>query len=282
MTAAWPKNMPRSLDYPNVGIDAVLEGAAHDYPDRLAYEHGDQSITYRALLDQARRVAGGLRARGIASGDVIAFHMPNSLSFTVVYYGTMLAGAAVAALNPAQPIAALRRQLESVAPKAIVTSESCATIAVEAAPASVEFLVGVPGDGELPAGVTPLSDLLAAEPLADVHIDPDQVAHLQMTGGTTGVSKAVLRGHRGGARRRPGPVGVRCDTGGGAGPGVGGADPAALAAGSPSRTGSDPATATGDAFESVVGLLYAVGFQFPSEQVVPVLPGDQRRRPRGH
>ncbi|HEY5857411.1 MAG TPA: class I adenylate-forming enzyme family protein [Aldersonia sp.] len=196
MTAAWPKNMPRSLDYPNVGIDAILEGAAHDYPNRLAYEQGEQSITYRELREQARRVAGGLRARGIASGDVIAFHMPNSLSFMVAYYGTMLAGAAVAALNPAQPTAALRQQLESVAPKAIVTSASCASIAVEAAPASVEFLVGVPGGGELPAGVTPLADLLAAEPVADVRIDPNQVAHLQMTGGTTGVSKAVRALHR--------------------------------------------------------------------------------------
>ena len=193
---AWPKNLPRHLSYPDVAVDAILVGAAHAYPDRAALVEGDNSLTFRQLLDQARRVAAGLRARGIEPGDVIALHMPNSLWFMVAYYGAVLSGAAVAPINPAQPVAALRNQLDDVAAKAVFTSPTSARQALDAAAPSVGLLVGVPGPGNLPAGITPLADLLENEPLTGYRVDPNLVAHLQLTGGTTGRSKAVRVLHR--------------------------------------------------------------------------------------
>lgn len=91
-TAAWPIGLPRHLAYPDVALDTVLISAAASYPDRIALRDNENQLTYGELLTQARHVAGGLRARGIHSGDVIALHMPNSVWFAVAYYGALLAG----------------------------------------------------------------------------------------------------------------------------------------------------------------------------------------------
>ena len=72
MTLAWPTDMPRCLDYPTTGIDAVLAGAARAYPDRIALQDGDLELTFAELYDRAQRAAGGLRALGVQPGDVVA------------------------------------------------------------------------------------------------------------------------------------------------------------------------------------------------------------------
>ena len=72
MTSPWPKNMPRTLDYPQVGADAILAGAAAAYPDRIALRDGEETLTYAQLQNRALRVAGGLRKRGVDPGDVVA------------------------------------------------------------------------------------------------------------------------------------------------------------------------------------------------------------------
>ncbi|MEV0093817.1 class I adenylate-forming enzyme family protein [Streptomyces sp. NPDC050738] len=202
MTGAWPKNMPRTLQYPYAGADAILAGAARAYPDKVALLDGDESLTFAALRDKALRTAAGLRERGIRPGDVVALHMSNSLWYIVAYYGALCAGAAVAPINPAQPAPALRRQLDDVGAKAVVTSGAGAGAVAAAGAGSVWFTVCVPptacspAPGELPEGTIALAELLAAEPLTGYRVDPELVAHLQLTGGTTGRSKAVRVLHR--------------------------------------------------------------------------------------
>ncbi|MFJ3698055.1 class I adenylate-forming enzyme family protein [Streptomyces sp. NPDC090052] len=205
MSGAWPMNMPRGLDYPPVGVDAVLAGAARAYPERVAVRDGDETLTYPELYEQALRVAGGLRGRGIRPGDVVALHMPNSMWFTVAYYGALCAGAAVAPINPAQPALVLGEQLAEVTAKAVITSPAGAGTAVEAtagAASSVELVVCVPPTAAAPArseprqGLVELAELLSAEPLRDYRVDAEMVAHLQLTGGTTGRAKAVRVLHR--------------------------------------------------------------------------------------
>lgn len=204
MSGPWPKNMPRSLDYPRVGADAILAGAARAYPERIALRDGDETLTYAELRDRALRIAGGLRERGIEPGDAVALHMPNSLWFIVAYYGALCAGAAVAPVNTAQPPHALREQFTDVRAKAVISHPATVSAVVEAAADCVGFTVCVPataaGPAEdaagVPAGLVPLADLLAADPLTGYRVDPELVAHLQLTGGTTGRSKAVRVLHR--------------------------------------------------------------------------------------
>ncbi|MEU2506577.1 class I adenylate-forming enzyme family protein [Streptomyces sp. NPDC007863] len=205
MSRAWPKNMPPSLDYPDAGIDRLLAGAARSFSGRIAVRDGEETLTFAELYDHALRVAGGLRERGIAPGDVVAMHMPNSLWYVVAYYGAICAGATVAPVNPAQPVRALTEQLQDVDARAVVTHPACAAALADVDAPGVRFTVYVPASAAAPAphsepsagqGVLPLSELLASAPLTGGAVDPDQVAHFQLTGGTTGRSKAVRVLHR--------------------------------------------------------------------------------------
>lgn len=199
-----PKNMPHPLDLPDVGADALLAGAARAYPDHIALLDGEESLTFAELYDAALRVANGLRERGLNPGDVVAMHMPNTYWYIVAYYGALCAGVAVAPLNPAQPATVLRTQLTDCGARAVFTHPANAAVLTGAAPEAVGLIVHVPGtsagpapaDSVLPEGAVPLADLLDADPLEGYRPDPGLVAHLQMTGGTTGRSKAVRVLHR--------------------------------------------------------------------------------------
>ncbi|MEU5397864.1 class I adenylate-forming enzyme family protein [Streptomyces sp. NPDC005963] len=204
MPHVWPKNMPPSLDIPEVGADALLAGAARAYPNRVALLDGEESLTFAELHTAALRVAGGLRTRGLEPGDAVGLHMPNTYWYVVAYYGALCAGLAVAPLNPAQPAGALRTQLADCGAQAVFTHPANAAVLSEALPEAVRLLVHVPGtaagpapaDAVLPTDSVPLAELLAGEPLEGYTVDPDLVAHLQLTGGTTGRSKAVRVLHR--------------------------------------------------------------------------------------
>ncbi|SEL79806.1 AMP-binding protein [Streptacidiphilus jiangxiensis] len=204
MASTRPQTSPPSPDIPRVGADALLAGAARAYPDRVALLDGDESMTFAELHDAALRVAGGLRARGLRPGDPVALHMPNTYWYLVAYYGALCAGLPVAPLNPAQPVGALRAQLRDCGAKAVFTHPANWAGLVEAAGPDLQLVVHVPGtaagpapEGAVPlAGSVPLTDLLAADPLHGYRVDPDLVAHLQLTGGTTGRSKAVRVLHR--------------------------------------------------------------------------------------
>src|SRR4051812_35262905 len=67
---------------------------------RPALRRDDANLTYEEFLDAALRVASGLRTRGVQPGDRVGMVLPNVLSFPIVFYGALLAGAAVVPMNP--------------------------------------------------------------------------------------------------------------------------------------------------------------------------------------
>ncbi|QDY80197.1 class I adenylate-forming enzyme family protein [Streptomyces qinzhouensis] len=205
MTHVWPSYPPSLPELPPVGADAFLTGAAGAYPERIALRDGAESMTYGELRDAALRVAGGLRARGLRPGDVAALHLPNTLWYVVAYYGALSAGLTVAPLNPAQPPEALRAQLADCGAGVVFTHPAAAAspevARVLTATGPVVHVPGTPvspapEDADLPGTWLPLAALLAAPPLDGYRPGPDVVAHLQLTGGTTGRTKAVRVLHR--------------------------------------------------------------------------------------
>ncbi|GAA2124718.1 AMP-binding protein [Kitasatospora saccharophila] len=206
MTSAWPEALPRSLDYPGGTIADLLAGSAEQYADRTALIDGAEQLTFAELYDRALRVAQGLRARGIAPGDAVALHLPNSLWFTVCYYGALLTGAAVVPVNPTQPPPAVRRQLADSGAVAAFTHPAVADQLAEAVAdlPAVRLVVLVPPSEAAPgpsgspagSGPVPLTELLGSPAAPATPLDRDAVAHLAFTGGTTGVPKAVRVLHR--------------------------------------------------------------------------------------
>ncbi|MEU6660139.1 AMP-binding protein [Streptomyces sp. NPDC046821] len=202
MIRRHPKGMPPGLSYPEACVADILAGSARRFPDRVALRDGDQTLTFAQLHDQALRFARGLREHGISEGDVVALNQPNSLWFPVTYYGTLLAGAVVAPVNPTLPPAALRTQLDEAGARAAVTHPATASALREAGADGLQLVVLVPpsdaapGDPAPVGGTVPLTTLLASAPEPGPRISPDAVAHLSFTGGTTGRSKAVEVRHR--------------------------------------------------------------------------------------
>ncbi|WP_406457464.1 acyl--CoA ligase [Streptomyces sp. NBC_00876] len=208
MTTIWPRGLSRTLDYPDGMISDLLAGSAHAFPDRAALVDGEVRLTFAELHERSLRVAQGLREQGIAPGEAVAVHMPNSLWFTVAYYGILLAGAAVVPVNPTQPPLALRRQLDDSGAVAAFTHPSVAAQLSQAlegsgtvrrvfpAPATTAAPAGDRGAVSFPVTEVALNDLMKAEAAPATAVDGDAVAHLAFTGGTTGVPKAVRVLHR--------------------------------------------------------------------------------------
>ncbi|MFJ6805775.1 AMP-binding protein [Streptomyces anulatus] len=208
MTTAWPHGLPRSLNYPAGTIADLLAGAAHAYPDRAALIDGDVQLTFAELQERALRVAQGLRERGIAPGDAVAVHMPNSIWFTVAYYGILLAGGSVVPVNPTQPPLAVRRQLDDSGTVAVFThptvaaqlskalDDGSAVRLVSVAPATAAAPAPAGDPVSFPVSTVAFEELLKAEAAPATKVDGDAVAHLAFTGGTTGVPKAVRVLHR--------------------------------------------------------------------------------------
>ncbi|SEL79198.1 class I adenylate-forming enzyme family protein [Streptacidiphilus jiangxiensis] len=209
MSTAWPKGLPRSLDYPAGTVADLLAGSAHRYSDRIALIDGAEQLTYSELYDRALRVAQGLRERGVRPGEAVAVHLPNSLWFTVSYYGVLFAGAVVVPVNPTQPPSAVRQQLQDSGAVAAVTHPAVAAqlVAAVADLPAVRLAVvaptteAAPGPSlrevpRFPGSAVSLAELLESEPMPPAELDGDSVAHLAFTGGTTGVPKAVRVLHR--------------------------------------------------------------------------------------
>ena len=205
--------VPAHLEYPAVGAQAVLNGSARRWPDRVAVRDGEQELTYAQLHDHALRFAAGLRERGVRPGDPVMLLLPNSLWFPVAYWGILFAGAVVSPSNPALPPAAIGDQLEDAGARAAVVHPQSLTSTLAAhGSAELAAVVLVPattaapapvGDGEAAAeaagaaNLVAAADLLGTAPLPAPHLSaPDDLAHLAFTGGTTGRPKAVRVLHR--------------------------------------------------------------------------------------
>ncbi len=182
----------------------------------------DKSISYRDLDEMSLALGAYLQSRGLAKGARVALMMPNVLQYPVATAAVLRAGYAVVNVNPLYTPRELEHQLKDSGAEAIVVLENFATTVQQVLPhTSVKHvIVGSMGDllgfkgmivnlvvrrvkkmvpvYSLPGAVS-FNDALAAGRAAKFDkpkIGPDDVAFLQYTGGTTGVSKGATLLHR--------------------------------------------------------------------------------------
>src|SRR3569623_1604800 len=174
----------------------VLKWHGEGSPDRVCIQllSGDDQvtpITCRDLYDDARRLAAGLRARGIAPGQAVALMLPTGREFLAAFFGTLLAGAVPAPLYP--PVR--RSALEEHARRQAAILNNCAAplfIAMPEVLALAPLLKGLAP--ALEAVVTPSE--LAHEPGGESPARADtDLAFLQYTSGSTGDPKGVMLTH---------------------------------------------------------------------------------------
>ncbi|MGY1689888.1 long-chain-fatty-acid--CoA ligase [Geodermatophilus sp. SYSU D01105] len=173
----------------------LLDTAA-EHGDRTALRMDDAVLTYDGFRDAAARVAAGLRARGVTPGDRVGMVLPNVLSFPVVFYGALMAGAAVVPMNPLLKAREVEYYLRDSGARLVVALDSVGGAATEAA--------GEVGVDAVTVGPTDAGDALAGDAGGDVvERDDTDAAVILYTSGTTGQPKGAELTHanlRGNAR----------------------------------------------------------------------------------
>ena len=198
----WPEDLAR--DYRAKGywrgetFPALLRARAAAHPERIALKGGGASWSYGALLQRAERFGAGLLALGLRPGDRVLVQMGNVPEFVEAVFGLFLAGMLPVYALPAHRKVELSHLLRTSEAAGIITERKIggfdhAALAWELAedlPGLRQVIVSEPGRaGEGLSHVAGDAAALPGDP------DPQAVAFLQISGGSTGLSKLIPRTH---------------------------------------------------------------------------------------
>jgi long-chain acyl-CoA synthetase len=164
--------------------------------DSIALISHGRSTTYGELRDLVARMRGGLAALGVHDGDRVAIALGNSRHFVVSYLATVGLGAVAVPLNPTSPGPELEHELAAVGAGVLVVDKVSAANWAHVDPASVPTVTTVVHvEGAHAEGSVNVDDLLAADPLEAVDVDPSHLAVLMFTSGTAGAPRAAMLTH---------------------------------------------------------------------------------------
>ena len=220
----YPAGVPAEIDASQFrSLAQLLEESFHTYADRRAFICMDKAITYGELDQLSRQFAAWLQSRGLRPGARVALMMPNVLQYPVALAAVLRAGYVVVNVNPLYTPRELEHQLKDSGAEAIVILENFAATLQAVLPATPVKHIVVASMGDMlgglkgaivnfvvrnvkkmvPAWELPncvrFNDVLAEGrrmELKPVTTGPDDIAFLQYTGGTTGVSKGATLLHR--------------------------------------------------------------------------------------
>ena len=221
----YPAGVPSEVD-PSIfpSLKDLFESACRRHAKSPAFTNMNATLSYSQLDELSRAFAAWLTQRaGLAPGDRVALMLPNVLQYPVALFGALRAGLVVVNTNPLYTAIELGHQLADSGAKAIVILENFAHVLETVLPKTEIKHVLVTGVGDLlgfPRGfivnmvlrhvrkqvaawnipkALRFKNALAAglglqwEPPT---VGPEDIAFLQYTGGTTGVSKGAILTHR--------------------------------------------------------------------------------------
>jgi long-chain acyl-CoA synthetase len=222
---SYPPGVPEVVPEPKFrSIREMVEHSFQEWPDRPSYTNMGTTISYRELDEMSMQFACYLqKTLGLTRGERVAIMLPNILQYPIAMCGAFRAGLVVVNVNPLYTARELRHQLEDSGARAIVILENFAHILEEViADTAIEHVVttGVGDMLKFPKG--PIVNFVlryikravptfaikdsvtfkhalrtgAKEQLSHVEIGLADIAYLQYTGGTTGVSKGAMLSHR--------------------------------------------------------------------------------------
>jgi long-chain acyl-CoA synthetase len=221
---SYPEGVPSDIDLgPYTSLAHLLESSMRRYAERTAYHFMGKDYPYQAIDRASQALGAWLQARGLVKGDRVGVMLPNIPQYPVAVAAILRAGLVVVNINPLYTQRELEQQLRDSGAQAIVVFESfAATLSACLAATPVRHVVlCAMGDTlgwlrgsainhmvrkvrrlvppfELPGAVRYPEALRQGSRLAlqSVPMRLDDMAVLQYTGGTTGISKGAVLLHR--------------------------------------------------------------------------------------
>ncbi len=219
--SAYPDHVSWKAELSGRPVSALLDDSVARFPSHECMDFLGKTYTYAELGDLVERAAAGFRTLGVNKGVKVGLFLPNCPQFVIAYFGVLRAGGTVVNYSPLYAEEDLLRQIEDSDTTVMVTLSLKALYPKMAAalqksrvqklvvgdlqdvlPFPKNHLFSLFKRGEVADVATddkhvPFRELIAPRaPCPPVDIQPDEdVAVLQYTGGTTGVSKGAMLTH---------------------------------------------------------------------------------------
>jgi long-chain acyl-CoA synthetase len=221
---SYQPGVPAEIDWTQYrSLTQLLEEAFHKFAERKAYACMDKAITYAELDRMSQQMGAWLQAKGLKQGARVAIMLPNVLQYPVAMAAVLRAGYVIVNVNPLYTPRELEHQLIDSGTEAIIVLENFATTLEQVIGNTQVKHVIVASMGDLLGALKgPIVNLVVRKvkkmvppyslpgaisfrrmmsegarlSLKPVAIGQDDIAFLQYTGGTTGVSKGAVLLHR--------------------------------------------------------------------------------------
>jgi long-chain acyl-CoA synthetase len=218
----YPEGVPATIEVdPALSIGKLFDRSVQQFSERPAYSCMGHSITYSKLDELSTAFGAWLQSQGITKGSRVALMMPNILQYPVCLFAILRIGAIVVNVNPLYKARELQYQLNDSGAEIIVVAENFAhtletilekTQVRRVVLTSIGEEIGFKGliidfalrylmkkveSFSLPNAVHFTDALTRGRRMTLVHVENtlDDIAFLQYTGGTTGISKGAILTH---------------------------------------------------------------------------------------
>ncbi len=221
----YDKGVPASLEFEELSLPQILERSAREYGDTTALIFMNYHLNYRQLKQEVDRFATALAALRVGRDTRVAIQLPNLPQTVIAYYATLTLGAQAVMTNPLYVEREIEHQWNDAGCTVAVVADFLFKSRIEGIrhklPVKHYIIASIPeylrfplnvlspfklkrADPPLIANVKPgegihfMRKLIEATPPAPLtaNIGMDEIAVIQYTGGTTGVSKGAMLTHR--------------------------------------------------------------------------------------
>ncbi|GGR22654.1 long-chain-fatty-acid--CoA ligase [Deinococcus ruber] len=220
--AQYEQGIPHDIELDVPSLPAMLERSARRFPDRTALHFMGQTHSYRQLWQDVQRFAAALQKLGVKPGDRVSVMLPNCPQFVVAFFGASLAGAVVVNTSPLYVARELEHQLLDSGSETLIMLDAFyprfQQVEVNLSSVRRVIVTGIQDALPFPKNLLyPLRERIqghwtpvrvggsvyqmqalirsqAPRP-QPVPIQPNTLALLQYTGGTTGTPKGAMLTH---------------------------------------------------------------------------------------